>query len=125
MRQRLACPRHPNTAVEMSTADGRLVECCPKCARRAARQCVDCGWQLDTMAHRCTPCNRVHRNRRVLERKGARTCRAPGCIAAVPMGSKQQYCTVRCRNHKKHLQQMRKQRRDPKFRARKLATKKA
>lgn len=121
----IRCPTHPDTAIEFSTADGLLVECCVKCDRRAARRCIDCaGAPRTPLAHRCTPCNRAHANRRQCATR-ARTCRNPECGAPVELGSKRQYCRQRCKTRKKYLDFAKRMKRDRKYRRRKLASKRA
>ncbi len=87
------CPKHGTRLLLEVDAIGQLVSHCTACQRRRAHQCIDCGRQLATQAHRCPSCMKTHKNA-LANRTRARYCR--NCGGPVKPGSKRQYCCDDC-----------------------------
>lgn len=121
----IRCPQHPDTTIDFSTLDGVLRESCVRCARRAARLCLDCGERpWSPRAHRCARHAKAYIRLRQL-RTRARQCKNPECGAPVELGSKRQYCNEKCRTRRWTIHEQRRQDRSPKRRAKQIARKKA
>lgn len=122
----LRCRKHPDTILEWDTHDGRAFSSCVKCGRHARRECIDCGRSHGGLTHQRQRCWVCARRKRYDDnnRRRARECRNPECLAMVTPGTKQQFCSHKCRNRLKTIRFQKKMDRNPTLKAKVLGRKK-